>query len=117
MSNEDKEKKEKDEKDVKKQEMTKLHELYLIELESKGIRIASIASIILAIVLFVLEVILQGKQNFGMYALVGTFCAVSFTYYGVRSKRVPYAITGILWAVLTVFFIIMYIMDMVNHGA
>ncbi|MBO7515503.1 MAG: hypothetical protein J6T47_07775 [Lachnospiraceae bacterium] len=94
----------------------KLKELYLIEVESKGIRIASIVSIILAIVLFILEIILQGKQNFGMYSLVGSFCTVSFFYYGYRTKRTPYTLTGVVWGVLTIFFIVMYIMDMVNHG-
>lgn len=94
----------------------KMKELYLIEVESKGIRIASIVSIILAIIMFILEIVLQGKQNFGMYALVGTFCTVSFYYYGWRTKRMPYLLTGLVWGALTVFFIVMYILDMVNHG-
>ncbi len=99
-----------------KENSNKLHQLYLIEVESKGIRIASIVSIILAIVLFILEIILQGKQNFGMYSLVGCFCTVSFFYYGYRTKRTPYTLTGLVWGVLTVFFIVLYILDMVDHG-
>ncbi|MBR5347982.1 MAG: hypothetical protein IK125_01965 [Lachnospiraceae bacterium] len=94
----------------------KIKELYLIEVESKGIRIASIVSIILAIILFVLEIILQGKQNFGMYSMVGCFCTVSFCYYGFRTKRTPYSLTGLIWGALTVFFIVLYILDMVDHG-
>lgn len=99
-----------------KEKDPKIKELYLIEIESKGIRIASIISIILAIILFILEIVLQGKQNFGMYALVGSFCTVSFYYYGLRTKRLPYTITGLIWGALTIFFIVMYILDMVDHG-
>ena len=99
-----------------KEKDPKIKELYLIEIESKGIRIASIVSIILAIILFILEIVLQGKQNFGMYALVGSFCTVSFYYYGLRTKRLPYTLTGLIWGALTVFFIVMYILDMVDHG-
>lgn len=94
----------------------KMQQLYLIEVESKGIRIASIVSIILAIILFILEIILQGKQNFGMYSMVGCFCTVSFCYYGFRTKRKQYSLTGLVWGALTVFFIVLYILDMVDHG-
>ncbi|MBO4477948.1 MAG: hypothetical protein J5757_06425 [Lachnospiraceae bacterium] len=114
MSNEKEKEKQINEAAEKGEE--KMKQLYLIELESKGIRIASIASILLAIVLFVLEIILQGKQNFGMYALVGCFCTVSFCYYGFRTKSTPYSLTGLIWGALTVFFIVLYILDMVDHG-
>ena len=99
-----------------KEKDPKIKELYLIEVESKGIRIASIVSIVLAIIMFILEIVLQGKQNFGMYALVGSFCTVSFYYYGYRTKRLPYTLTGLIWGALTIFFIVMYILDMVDHG-
>lgn len=103
-------------KEVNEKPNEKMQQLYLIEIESKGIRIASIVSIILAIVLFILEIILQGKQNFGMYSMVGCFCTVSFCYYGFRTKRTPYTLTGLVWGALTVFFIVLYILDMVDNG-
>ena len=85
-----------------------------IEYENKAVKIAALGMIFLASIYFLLEIIINGKTNYGWYSIIALFCAVVYGYKGIKLRKKYSIFISIIWLVLTTIYTIMQI-KMICH--
>ena len=86
-------------------------DLVEIEIENKGAKIASFGLLILSTIFYVVEITLKGVNNYGWYAMIALFCAISFGYKGIKLKKKMSIINAIIWSIVTVVCVYSYIQN------
>ena len=81
----------------------------VIEVENKAVKIAALGMLILASIYFCLEIIVQGKENYGLYSIIALYCAIVYGYKGIKTKNKFEIICMIIWTVVAIPLIITYI--------
>lgn len=85
-------------------------DIHEIEVEKNGCKIAAIAMILLTTIYYCYEIFAAKGQNIALYSLISIYCTVMYGYKGIKiqKKKMFNASCSIIWAILTVVFILEY---------
>ena len=91
-------------------------DLHEKEIENKYASIAGAAMAILSCIFFASEIIFNGRQNYGFYALTAVYEAILFFGKGIRLKQKTSIISGIIWGILAIGLILAYFYYLVKNS-
>ncbi len=80
----------------------KKKDLAVIEIENKAVKIAALSMIILTTIYFCLEIIVQGKTNYGWYSIIALYCAIIYGYKGIKTKNKLEIFCMIVWGLIAI---------------
>lgn len=75
----------------------------------RGAGIGAAVGIIICVTMFVLELLIFKKYDFGKPAIIITMGAVSYIYEGIRRKKVGSVIGGVISGIVALVFLILYV--------
>ncbi len=91
-------------------------DLHEKEIENQYASIAGAAMAILSCIFFASEIIFNGRQNYGFYALIAVYDAILFFGKGIRLKQKTSIISGIIWGILAIGLILAYFYYLVKNS-
>ncbi len=84
--------------------------------ENKAAVASAIAMIFLSLVFYAAEIVLQGRQNFGFFAMIALYNAIMFMTKGIKNKQKMSLIAGIIWIVTTIVFIVIHFNNLITES-
>ena len=75
---------------------------YELEVASKSSNVALIVSAIIAGILYLMEMIITGSENYSLWAVLCSMDAVIYMYRGIKLKKKADIFCGIVWLILAV---------------
>ncbi len=96
----------------KAQEENKNKDYASIAISNKGANLAALTMIILAAFYFSYEILTGRGTNYALYSLLALYNTVLYGYQAIKSKekRRLHIVNTVIWAILTIGFIISYFM-------
>lgn len=91
-------------------------DLHEKEVENKYASIAGAAMAILSCIFFASEIIFNGRQCYGFYALIAVYDATFFLGKGIRLKQKTSISSGIIWGIIAIGLILAYFYFLVKNS-
>ena len=91
----------------------KKKDLVEIEIENKAVKIAALGLLILSTVFYVVEIMLNGVNNYGWYAMIALYCAIGFGFKAIKLKKKINIINAIIWSIVTIICAYSYIQNII----
>ncbi|MBQ3915904.1 MAG: hypothetical protein II690_04880 [Ruminococcus sp.] len=75
---------------------------YELEIASKSSNVALVVSAIIAGILYLMEMVVTGNENYSLWSVLCTMDAVIYMYRGIKLKNKMSIFCGILWLILAI---------------
>ena len=87
----------------------KKKDLAEVEIENKAVKLAMLAVLILTSVYYCMEIIVKGVHNEGLYSIIAIYCAITYGYKAIKTKKGIDIFCGITWSIVTIMLVVEYI--------
>ncbi|WP_353056274.1 DUF6442 family protein [Paenibacillus sp. MER 99-2] len=104
----------KDEILAKSRRENKNRDLFKLEVQSRAVNIGSVVAVFLATVFFVVQLLLDGGFNWGLYAILFSVSATSFLITAFRLKRSLDIVFAIICTLATLMFSFIHIYNLIT---
>ena len=86
-------------------------DLVRIQIENKAVKFAALGIVIFATIYFCLEIFIEGKTNYGWYSIISLYCAIFFSYKGLKDHKKINIFAGLIWTLCTIGFVCSYLSE------
>ena len=87
----------------------KKKDLAEIEIENKAIKLAMLSVLILTTVYYIMEIVVRGIHNAGLYSIISLYCAVLYGYKAIKHQKTFHIVCGIIWTLVAISLVYEYI--------
>ncbi len=82
-----------------------------MENENKAVRCATIGIILISTIFFIMEIVVKGKTNYGLYSILAIYNSIFYGYKAIKDKKKLHMFNGVIWGIVAIILIVIYIKD------